>query len=213
MFTRANPWLSSVLETSRQLEAVNVSVPVKVTVSRLELRRKDKRAAINRVDADRAVITPARQSCCLNSAAHEDRSLVAERSERIGRATICITNARHYRAAVRDVVADRDTAGLVHRRAAHPTKIIGWRERALLPEHWRRRRERLPGSIRQLIPANTHAAATRHRMVDHERLTRTEIAITQAIHESISERIKLVGSSRLRNAGAAATSPTESRDS
>ena len=57
---RAHPRLSAALVTGRQLEAVNVRAPVEVTVGRLVLRREDHLAAIHRVYADGAVITPAR---------------------------------------------------------------------------------------------------------------------------------------------------------
>src|SRR6185437_8761876 len=127
--------------------------------------------------------------------------------------TIRITNARYDRTGIRDVVADGDAAGLVHRGAAHPTKIAGGCEGPLLTQHWRCGREGLTRGIRQFIPTDAHARATRYRMVDHECFARSEIAIAQSIHESISEGIKLVRSSRLRNAGAAATGPTKSCDS
>src|SRR6185369_648140 len=108
------------------------------------------------------------------------------------------------RAGIRDVVTDGDTSGLVHRRASHPTKIIGRRECSLLEKHGRRGPERLPGSISQLIPANSDAAAARHRMVNHQRLVIGELSITQAIHQAISEGIELRCGAWLWNTGAAA---------
>ena len=55
---RVHPRSSAALITGRQLKAVDKRVPVEVTIGRLELRREDHRAAIDRVDADGAVVTP-----------------------------------------------------------------------------------------------------------------------------------------------------------
>ncbi len=68
------------LVTGRQLEAVNIRAPVEATVSRLELRRENHRAAVNRVDADGAVVAPARQVSSLRSASYQNRCFVAQRS-------------------------------------------------------------------------------------------------------------------------------------
>src|SRR6185369_880854 len=106
-------------------------------------------------------------------------------------------------ARVRDVVSNGDTAGLVHRRASHPTKIVARRERPLLEENRIRRAKSLPGGIAQFIPTNSYARAAGDRMVDHHRFMRAEIAIAQSIHQSISQTIELLTSARLWDANAA----------
>lgn len=183
---RAHPRLFVALIAGRQLEAVNVSGPVEVTVSRLELRCEYHLAAIHRIDADSAVIAPASQGGCLNATAHEDRSFITERSGRIGWTTIGITNAGHDRACVRNVVTNRDAARLVHGRTSHPAKVIRWSERSLLEENWIRRAKSLARSISQFIPTNSNARATRHRVVNHQCFMVAEVSITQAIHQSIT---------------------------
>jgi len=132
---RAHPRLFAALITGRQPEAVNIRVPVEVTVGRLELRCENHLAAIYRVHADGTVISPAGQGCSLNSAANEYRSFITQRPERIGWTAIGITNAGHDRAGIRNVVPDSDTAGLIHCSTAHPTKIVRRSERSLLEEH------------------------------------------------------------------------------
>src|SRR6185369_16593319 len=140
-----NLWmaLEEVSVTGRQLEAVNKRAPVEVAGTRLKLTREDHRATIHRIDTDGAVITPARQVPVLRSTADEDRSLVSNRSDWIRRTTIGVANARHDGGAG-DVVTDGDAAGLVHRRAAHPAKIIRRCKRALLEKYGRRGAECLP---------------------------------------------------------------------
>src|SRR2546423_4570805 len=103
---------------------MNPRAPVKVAVYRLKLSRESHRAPVNRIDADGAVVTPAMQGSCLYSASSENRGLVSHRSQRIGWATIGITNAGYDRACIGDVVTDGNAAGLVHRSAAHPAKIV-----------------------------------------------------------------------------------------
>lgn len=97
--------------------------PVEVTVSRLELRCENHRAAINRIHTYRAVITPARQVSGLRSASYQNRRFVAQRSQRIGGTAISVANARHNRARG-DVISNGDAASLVHRGASHPSKIV-----------------------------------------------------------------------------------------
>src|SRR5205085_10150306 len=140
-------------------EPMDMCVPVKVTVCRLILRGEDHRTSIHWIDADRAVITPPIQGPGLRAATDENRSFIAHCSQRIRRASIRVTNARHDRAGVGDVVANGNAASLIHRSAAHPTKIISWSERTLLEKNRWRRAEGLPGGIPQLIPPHSDAGA------------------------------------------------------
>ena len=149
------------LITRRQLETVNPRAPVETSVRRLELRREDHRAAINRIDADRTVITPAGEIPSLRSASYQDRRLIAQRSQRIRWSAKRITNTRNNSPA-RDVVTNGDPTSLVHRGASHPAKIVRRREGALLMNNRIRGRETLTGRIAQLIPANTNARTARH---------------------------------------------------
>ena len=160
--------------------------PVEASRRRLELRRENHRAAVNRIDTDRTVITPAREVSSLRSVSYQNRRFVAQRSQRIRRPTKRITNTRNNRPA-RDVVSNRDATRLVHRSASHPAKIVGWREGSLLMNDGIRRRKTLARRIAQLIPANPDARSARHRMVDYHRLVRAEIPITQPVHQAISQ--------------------------
>ena|SRR5687768_14785660 len=121
---------------------MNPRAPVEAAVSRLKLRRENHRAAINRIDTDRAVITPAREVSSLGSASYENRCFVAQRSQSIRRSAKRITNTRDDTTA-RDVVTNGDTTSPVNRGASHPAKIVGWRERALLMNNRIRRRKTL----------------------------------------------------------------------
>src|SRR5260370_20956828 len=61
--------------------------------------------------------------------------------------------------------------------------------------------------VTQLIPTDGRHLVSlvrpdRHGMVDHERLHTSTIAICQAIHQPVTERVELLGRRRLRNAGA-----------
>lgn len=133
---RAHPRLFAALIAGRQPETINERVPVEVTVGRLVLRREDHLAAIYRVDADGAVITPASQSGCLNAASNEHGCFVPQRADWIGWPPIRITNTRNDCAGIRDVVANRDASGLVHRSTSHPPEIVGRSERSLLEKDW-----------------------------------------------------------------------------
>src|SRR6185369_2521504 len=57
--------------------------------------------------------------------------------------------------------------------------------------------------------ANSDAAAARHRMINHQRLMIAEVAITQAIHQSISECVELRCGAWLWNANTAAARPAK----
>src|SRR5215211_285311 len=111
---------------------MDISGPVEVAVSRQILRREHHRAAVDRIDADRTVVAPTLQGPCLGSASYQDRRFVAHCSQRIGRTSISIANARHDRAGIRDVITNGDASGLVHRSTSHPAEIASWRKRSLL---------------------------------------------------------------------------------
>ena len=96
---------------------MNPGAPVEAPVRGLKLRRENHRAAINRIDTDRTVVTPAREVSSLRSASYENRCFVAQRSRRIRWPAKRITNTRNDRAA-RDVVTNGDAARLVHRGAS-----------------------------------------------------------------------------------------------
>ena len=125
---------------------MNPRAPVKTAVCRLKLRRENHRAAINRIDTDRTVITPAREVSSLRSASYENIGFVAQRSQRIRRSAKRITNTRNN-AAAGDVVTNRDATRLVDRRTSHPAKIVGWREGALLMNNRIGRRKTLARRI------------------------------------------------------------------
>jgi hypothetical protein len=62
---------------------MNKRGPVEITVCRLELRREDHRAPVDRVDTDGAVIAPAGQRRSLNKVSYQDGCFVTQRSRRI----------------------------------------------------------------------------------------------------------------------------------
>ncbi len=79
---------------------------------------------------------------------------------------------------------------LIERRTTHPAKIVGWCKRALLVNHRRRTRHRLPGGIAEFVPANAYARSAGDRVIDHHRFVRAEISITQSIHQAVGERVE-----------------------
>src|SRR5690349_14579835 len=126
---------------------MDVGSPVEVSIRWLELRREHHRAAVDRIDTDRAVIAPACEGSGLNAAAHQNGRLVAERSQWIGWTTIRITNARNDARRIRDVVADGDAARLIDSGTTHPAEVVRRRERALLADDRRCAGHRLPDRV------------------------------------------------------------------
>src|SRR6185436_18125544 len=91
------------LVTRAQLEAVNKRAPIEVSVRGLELRCKDHRAAVNRIDGNRTVVAPTRKARGLNAEARESVRFVTQRAGWIRRTAIGVTNAWHNARRVRDV--------------------------------------------------------------------------------------------------------------
>src|SRR5215472_8521968 len=85
---------------------------------------------------------------------------------------------------------------MVHGRATHPAEIAIRREGALLEDGG-------GGRAPDLVPTDGGAAAVGDGVVHHQGFVIAEIAIGQAVHKTVSERIQLLGCAWLGDAGAA----------
>src|SRR5438093_351695 len=97
--------------------------------------------------------------------------------------------------AAGDVVAERDVARLVHGNRTHPAIVpVAGREGPLLIHSGRAAR------TSDFIPAQAHDAARGNGMVYDERLAAAQVAIGQAIHQTVAERVKLLSGPALGDA-------------
>src|SRR3954454_12670779 len=159
------------------------------------------RAAILRVNTHRGVVAPAGVRRRLHAGAVlQYRLRLRELTERITVPPPCIANARENARRVHDAIAEGKVPLLVERDASHPpVDAVVRRPRSLLMEHWVAR-------VAQLPPSNTRDAELRFdRLVGHERLMRTEVAVLQPPQRPLPRRQdveELVGvrDARLREA-------------
>src|ERR1043166_7547197 len=194
--------------TGRELERGDARAPVERAAGLQVLGRVPEGAVVYGVNRDGAVIAPAAERRRLRAGAGDDARLRAESAGGVARRARREAYGR-LKARARNAVADRDVAHLVHRNRTHPTAVRVYRVRPLLEDARRTRRDA------QLVPtdAGQRAGAGVDRVVDDQSLVPVgEVAIGEALHQTVGQRVELLRSARLRDARPAAARLAEGRD-
>ena len=161
-------------------------------------------AIVRRVNAQRAVIAPAIQAVGLRPRAFDNAAFGFERAQWIARNTSRIAH-RRMDAAAGSAVAEANVSGLIHGRATHPP-VSGVRCKGSQLIHAEDCVCRNCGT--QFIPADT----LRGGMIEHHGLVIAEVAVGQAVHGPVAQRVELVVSAGLRDARATAAEFAERSD-
>src|SRR5260370_24339583 len=93
--------------------------------------------------------------------------------------------------AARDAIPDGDVSGLVHADAAHPAETRVWSVGALLEHGGRSSRVAQfvpPDPGEGVLPARAHADG----MGYHQGFVGSEVAVGQAIPQTVTERVELL---------------------
>src|SRR5215471_18781807 len=168
-----------------ELEVRNLGAPVEASCRLQILGGVPERAVVHRVDAKAAVVAPPGEAAVLGAAAGLDVDLRAERAQGI-RGSAAGEADRGIEAARGNAVTDGDVTGVVHCGATHPAEARVGSECALLEN-----RGRAAGAS-NFIPPDTYARTGRDGMVHHQRLVVAKVAVSQPVHETVRQRIKLL---------------------
>ena len=168
-----------------ELKVHDARVPVVCAVAENVLLRVPEGAVVDGIDGHGAVVAPAIDVGGLRAAADHDGGFGFELTGGIG-GNASGESDRGIDRAPADAVAESDVADFVHGDAAHPAIVGVGRVGALLRDH------RIVARRLNLIPAHAAAAADRDRVIDDQRFVTAEVAIGEAIHQAVGQRVELV---------------------
>src|SRR5215212_1955782 len=190
----ANPSLAGAREGLNQsdaaglLEGADAGLEVEAAVVGVVLGGEPEGAAVDRVDAHRRIVAPPVAGALLEAAAVDQDLLGAHGAQRVARGAGGIADAR-VGGRAGNAVADGDVALLVLRDAGQPAVHGGIRrEGAGLVQH--------PAAavVADLGPAHACQAlgVHVHRVADHDRLVRAEVAIHGPEHGELAHGVELL---------------------
>ncbi len=179
---------------ARKPERTDARLEVETGGRGVVLLRVPERAVVDRVDGHRAVVAPPAVAVHLAAGAGEPDVLGAHEPERVaGEPARDADRGVHGRARLR--VSEGHVAVSVHRDRTHPSEAVVRGVGPLLVD--RRRGARAA----DLVPADGRAAGLRaNGVVDDERLVVAEVAIGQAVHDALLQRLEQLRRVELRHA-------------
>src|SRR6266478_748235 len=185
--------------------------PVKRATGLQVLRGVPKGAVVHGIDRNAGVVSPAVEVPELRARARDDARFRLKGSRRVTGNAYGKAN-RRVNLTARHAIANSDVPDLIHGDAPHPARIRVGRKCALLKD--RRSAVGAPDFVpahaihlATVLATATHADA----VIDHQRFMcgrRREVAISEPVHQAVTERIELLPRSRLRNARPAAAKST-----
>jgi hypothetical protein len=104
---------------------------------------------------------------------------------------------RWVRRAAGNTVPEGHISCLVHRDATHPAEVGIRGKGALL------RQTDSSIGVLEFVPPNSSTVVDCHGVIYNQRLMATEVAVGKAVHEPVSQRIQLLSSAGLGDAGPA----------
>jgi len=142
------------------------------------------RTVVARIDAQRSVVSPSRETAGLRTRTFDQAGLGSHRARRITRRPAGVTDSWMDRSA-RRAVAESNVSRSIHRGAAHPAVNSICRTEGSLLKHTERACSRYRRA--QFIPADSHCRCRADGVVHDQCLMVREHSKRQTIHQAVTQ--------------------------